>query len=134
MKLIKHFLFVIAIKYLLNRCSETGDFFGKSIDNTARQWFAVIWRKIPSSSSVYLISKSFGRTSYKIHKKTWVENSSRICSYQEFKKEKTQTSRQSAQVKMCLNTVAAQLRDAFGKFLLHKNSSLCTVTFREKVL
>ena len=35
---------------------------------------------------------------------------------------------------MCLNTVAAQLRDAFGKFLLHQNSSLCTVSFKEKVL
>ena len=26
------------------------------------------------------------------------------------------------------------LRAAFGKFLLHQNSSLCTVTFGEKVL
>ena len=38
------------------------------------------------------------------------------------------------------NTVAAHLRAAnglraaFGKILLHKNSSLCTVTFGEKVL
>ena len=39
-----------------------------------------------------------------------------------------------------VNTVAAHLRAviglraAFGKFLLHQNSSLCTVTFGEKVL
>ena len=29
---------------------------------------------------------------------------------------------------------AIGLRAAFGKFLLHQNSSLCTVTFGEKVL